>query len=412
MHRRILTLVTGAIGGQILAFATLPIISRLYTPDQMGSFQVMLALCNTLGIVTALSLERTLLLDLGRMRLATLRRLAGRTVVVTALASMPIYLLYAQIVPAAPMLVAGVPVVFFVGLTVFFRGSFLVEYTTAIAGEREKRASLAVFAKDLVRIGARIGLGLSAFNPVGLFIAVILDWATGTAVLWRHTRSTLRQRRGTLWRALRRYREYPFFYAPAAALTSLTSETPVLLLGTLYPARDVGLYGLAFLMLDRPSRIVAKAAGDVLTHRMARASVGQGRRAVVRNALLLAGLDLLALTGIAGTTWLIAGWLLGEEWIGVGLLAMACIPHALALFVSELSIGLFAAVARLSAGLARQVASVLALCLGFGLGYGMGWPVAGAVASAGSAHLLVQLGFLVQFARQFRAATPESGDPQ
>lgn len=402
MRRKILTLVTGAIGGQILAFAALPIISRLYAPEQLGSFQIMLAYCNTLGVVTALSLERTLLLDIGPRRTAALRRLSLRTALVVSLLSVPLYLLFAQVVSAAPLMVAGVPVVVFVLATVLFRGLFLVDYTAAIAAEEVRRASLAVFVKDMGRIAARIGLGLTVLNPVGLFIAGALDWATGTVMLWRKGRAGAAPRRKALRALLRRYREYPFFYAPAAALTTLTSQMPVLLLGSFYPVREAGLYSLAFLLLDRPSRIVAKASGDILTHHMARAGAAQGRRAVVGKAGLLSALNALALLLIAAITWGMAGWILGAEWADVGRLAFACVPHAMALFISDLSIGLFAAVARTASGLLRQLSSLAVLCMGFGLAYAMGWSVAATVFAAGMAHLVIQAGFLLHFARTFK----------
>lgn len=410
MRRKILTLVIGAIGGQILAFAALPIISRLYTPEQLGSFQIMLAFCNTLGIVTALSLERTLLLEIGPMRTATLRRLAGRTALVMALLSVPLYLLFVQIVPAAPLMVGGVPVIVFVWATVLFRGLFLIDYTAAIAAEEVRRASLAIFVKDVARIAARIGLGLSALNPIALFIAGALDWTTGVAMLWRRRHSGGCSRRRAFRALLWRYREYPFFYAPAAALTTLTSQMPVLLLGSAYPVREAGLYSLAFLLLDRPSRIVAKASGDILTHRMARAEAQTGRRNVVRKAVLLSMLNLGALLLIAAITWSMGSWILGREWAATGRLAFACVPHAMALFISDLSIGLFAAVSRTASGLVRQLGSLCVLCAGFGLGYAMGLPVIGTVLTAGLAHLLIQTSFLLHFARQFRNAAGE-GQP-
>ena len=412
MRRKILTLVSGAAGGQILAFATLPIISRLYLPEQLGSFQIMLAFCNTLGVIAALSLERTLLLNIGSIRNAALHRLASRTALTVALLSVPMYLIFAQIVPAAPLTVAGVPVVLFVLVTVLFRGLYLVDYTAAIAAEQVRRASLSVFVKDMLRIGARIGLGMTVLNPVGLFVAGALDWVSGTLVLWRRNRTRRKVRRRALAALLWRYREYPFFYAPAAAMTTLTSQMPVLLIGSLYPVRDAGLYSFAFLLLDRPSRIVAKAAGDVLTHRMARVSAVQGRRTVVGKAGMLSALSLAVMLVIAGITLLMADTVLGKEWSETGKLAFACVPHALALFVSDLSIGLFAAVARTSAGLLRQIGSLAVLCIGFGLAYAQGWSVGATVLTAGMAHLIVQVGFLAHFAHQLRAEAGNREGPR
>jgi O-antigen/teichoic acid export membrane protein len=358
MHRRIFILMTGAMGGQALAFIALPLIARLYTPDQLGAFQIMLAFCNTLGAVSALSLERTQLLDIGPRRKAYLGGLSLATVLTASLISVPGYLLFTLITPGAPLFVAGVPVLFFVLSMTLFRGLFLIEYTTAIATERDRTATFSVFVKDIVRIALRIGLGLTALNPVGLFVAGVADWFVGTVLLYRKGKmrwpSQLKRRA-----LLRRFRDYPLFYAPATALTSLTGQMPVLLLGSFYSVREAGLYSLAFLLLDRPSRILAKASGDVLMQGMARSSEGKSRNAVVQKAIVLSALNLPILLLIAFITYLMADTLLGSDWTGAGWLALACVPHALALFVSELSIGLFAAVARTASGLLVNGGAIL-----------------------------------------------------
>jgi len=92
---------------------------------------------------------------------------------------------------------------------------------------------------------------------------------------------------------------------------------------------------------------------------MARSSEGKSRNAVVQKAIVLSALNLPILLLIAFITYLMADTLLGSDWTGAGWLALACVPHALALFVSELSIGLFAAVARTASGLLVNGGAIL-----------------------------------------------------
>lgn len=400
MRKKILTLVTGAIGGQVLAFAVLPIISRIYSPEQLGEFQLMLAFCNTVGVVSALSLERALLLDLSDRMSEVLRKLCLLTVLATSFLSIPLYEVYSYMVLAAPVFIGGLPVLLFVFFTVLFRGFFLVEYTASISEERFRRASFSVFSKDVGRIVSRVGLGLTVLNPIGLFVAGVVDWMTGLITVRRYKRKHYSIHRAEFLEALRAYKEYPAFYAPAAAMTTLTSQMPVLLLGTFYPVREAGLYSLAFLLLDRPSRIVAKASGDVLSHRMARSKEVTSKSRILREASILSSLNLVALLLIAGITASLSGAVLGDDWSDVGRLAFACVPHALALFVSDLSIGLFAVVSRTMAGFFRQLASLLILVLVFGLAYAGGFSVSTTIFSAGCAHLLMQVLFLAHFARE------------
>jgi O-antigen/teichoic acid export membrane protein len=401
MYRRILVLLTGAMGGQALAFLFLPVITRLYSPDQLGAFQIMVAFCNTFGVVAALSFERSLLLKLGANLQSALRSFCLAVVAAMALLSGIFYLIFAQYVPAAPVFVAGVPVVVFVLLMTFFRGLFLVEYTLAIAQGRERAASVAVFTKDGLRIAARILLGLTWLNPLGLFVAAVIDWASGALVLGRGKRDIRVSwgRSRALWR---RFRDYPIFYAPAAGLTTLSAQTPLILLGIFYPLNQAGLYSIAFLLLDRPSRIFAKAAGDVLMHRMSRSTEAQGREAVIRKALFMSGFNLLALLGIAAVTYGLAGGILGTAWQATGVLAFACIPHALALFLSDLSIGLFAAVAQTASGLLRQVLALCVLLSSFAVAHLAGWSVFATVFVVGAAHFAVQICFILILARRFR----------
>jgi len=387
-------------GGQALAFLALPIIARLYSPEQLGYFQVMVAFCNTIGAISALSFERALLLDLGPARNSALAGLCLILVAGITVIALPLYGLFASVSVAAPVIVAGIPALVFVGAMVFFRGLFLINYTFAVSNQQVSSASWAIFLKDMARVTVRIGLGLTALNPMGLFVAGVVDWAVGSIVLWRQRpkfRWAPRKWRALIWR----FRQFPLFYAPAAALTSLNTQMPVLLLGSLYTAREAGLYALAFLILDRPGRILAKAAGDVLMHSMAREDASGRRMAVVRNAIVLAILNLGTLLLIAGCAYQIAESFLGARWAETGFLALACIPHALALFLSDLSIGLYAAVSRTASSLVREISSALVLFFIFLSAYLLEQPMESAIFFSGLGHLLVQLGFLKRFYRHF-----------
>lgn len=406
MRGKILTLTSGAMAGQALAILSLPLITRLYTPDQLGMFQVMLAFCNMLGVIGALCFERALLLKIGPVHVAVLGRLCLWVIVGMTLLSVPLYLGFAHLVPAAPLWIAGAPVVGIVAALTLSRGLFLLRYTQTLAEGNMRRASLAVFLKDLARILARIGLGLSALNPIGLFVAAVVDWTSGLFLVKpQDPKPHAHLPRFPLRALWRRYRQYPMFYAPAAALTTLVAQMPLLLLSSLYSAREAGLYALAFLLLDRPGRILAKAGGDILMQRMAHAKAAQARRNVLHKTALLSSLTFLALLIIAGLTWALAGPLLGRDWVTTGLLAFACLPHVLALFLSDLSIGLFAARAQSKTGLLRQILAAVILVISFALAHGLGLPVVQTVLVAGLAHCALQITVLALF---YRGLTSEA----
>ncbi|PTK21419.1 oligosaccharide flippase family protein, partial [Staphylococcus saprophyticus] len=52
--KNVITLMTGTLMGQLLIILTLPVITRLYSPEQFGEYSNMVAIISILGVITTL----------------------------------------------------------------------------------------------------------------------------------------------------------------------------------------------------------------------------------------------------------------------------------------------------------------------------------------------------------------------
>ncbi len=408
MFSRMASLLSGALAGQILTFLTLPLVTRLYDPEAFGEFYIALAYCNALGTVAALSMERTLYLAKNERRRDDLTILCYQLVAFTSVVSAAFYSVFASLLENAPTTVVGVPVFIFVGLIIFARGAYLVSFSRTIIAEKFKLASFVIPVKDISRISTRLLLGATSLSGVGLFVSAAIDWIVGFLILVRGTRS-LKIKKLSWTRAialLHKYREFPTYNVPAVVLTVAVTQAPILLIGKFYGLVEAGLFGLAFMLLDRPSIILARAAGDVLTQKMASerliGRVVQNARDTSGHFKLLVFLEILMLILIAAASYLVVPLVFDARWEGVGHMVVACIPHVLALFVAETSSGLFAVSLRVRSALVRQATALTSMVIVFYALFQWELPLYQCMFVMGVANLIVQSLFLWFFFKSFK----------
>ncbi|WP_432724056.1 oligosaccharide flippase family protein [Staphylococcus equorum] len=55
--KNVLTMMSGTLAGQIIIIATMPIISRIYTPNQFGEYSNVVAIIGIISVLTTLKYD-------------------------------------------------------------------------------------------------------------------------------------------------------------------------------------------------------------------------------------------------------------------------------------------------------------------------------------------------------------------
>ena len=386
--RAVLTLVAGGALAQALPLLLGPWLSRLYTPQQFGQYNLFAAVSANVAVVACARYEFALPLLGDPLEAAALRTLCLRVLAVVTLAS-----------------ATGAAGWFWWsahGWTAWLPVAVAVLGWLSLATLWATRAQAyrALAIARVVQYGgaslAQAGAALLGAGVQGLIVAPIAAAAAAAAVLrlpLKDDASPAPRR----WRELaRRFRDFPLLNTPHAFMGALQDTAAIALLIAWQGPVAAGFWGFALRYLKAPATLVGGAVSQTLYPQLAAhgASIDhdadahaplrvtrEGRAAVRR---VMAGLAAIAAPLVlllsAFGPWMFE-WLFGAQWRGAGELSRALAVYigmhfvAAPLAVVTLAWGAQAWALRLA--LVGQVAFVAALAAGLKLDglQGAGWGV-------------------------------------
>lgn len=317
-----LGILTGSALAQLLAFAALPVLSRLYTPSETAHYAVLLGLGAVLASFAGLRLDLAIPIpkaaddSRGLFWLAAL----APTVVLPATALLALILHLFGIWDASSLDLVDylLVAVFVVAVTVFTAASQL-----AI---RLRSYSLLGRIPVIQMVGTLVGqvaLGAMGFGR-GLFVGGVIGRSLGIVRLVRSCDIRLDQfpgRAGSV-RLLREYWRFPVVFAPASLVEVLGSNLAALMLPSLFGFGPAGLYAMAVRVAGVPGTILSQSAGQVFLGEFARApSRATSLRVFFRWSAALLCMAIVTTSLIWVLSPLVLPWLLGGAWSGTAELA-------------------------------------------------------------------------------------------
>lgn len=333
----------GSAGGQVLALAAAPLLSRIYRPADFGVFAVVAALVVTIGTVAAFRFELAVPLPEEERDAQALVALGLAAAGVTALLGTVV------------VLVAGADVSRLFGQPELARWLWVVPPAAAAMGVVLVLNQLAVrhrrygsigqrsFAQSLTIVVTQLGAGLAGLRPGGMALGLGVGQVASAVVLLRD--AGLRSAEGRAGRdrrrlraVARRYRRFPLLLAPSGLLNILGTQFPVLLIASWYGASVAGWLGLTQRVVAMPAALVASAVAQVYLaeiSRAAREGAGTGRRIFVgasRKLTLIAVPSALLLVVAAPAAFSV---LFGAGWATSGSYAQALAVYMAVQFVAS-----------------------------------------------------------------------------
>ena len=304
--RGMLTLATGAGAGKLIGIASLPIITRLYSPADIGalavfaSFLMLAAPLLTLQYRQALPVPRTdgAAINLLCLCASLIFGMSSFLAAALALAADPLFRALSMDAVASWwwMLPLGTAV-------------YALFTTCQLWATRRRRygaIARAEVTQSAAGNGAKIALAFALPPPLGLLVGHVVAQGGGIvqlgavtvpdiARLWRHV--TLRRVRTVA----RQYQGFPLFRLPSQLVLILSSQAPVFFIAAFFGAATAGQFGLAMMALSMPMNLIGRTMAKAFFGEMAHL----GRRAgpEIRQSVLL-------LTRLLGAVGLVVALLL------------------------------------------------------------------------------------------------------
>lgn len=334
-----MALTAGATGARGLALLSIPLLTRLYTPEQFGVFglfsSVLLLLVPlaTFRYMTALPLPRTDRAAFAVLALAFVLLVGFSLVllVVALLAGAPLLtgLGLGDLLPYALLIPAGV----------FFASLFETLSMWATRARAYRVIAITQIWQAIGGEGSKLLLGVLAVGPIGLVAGYILGQVSGLRNIitrfWAVFRAFLPRLSVRHMRIVaHRYRGFPINRMPAQFLLALGMQAPLLLTAGYFDAATTGQMALAMTAFALPFALVGQATSRAYFGEMAKLGAQNAGEILVRMRQVMLTLGLMALPVSAVLFFYaepIATFVLGADWAQAGrfisFLAIALVPQ-------------------------------------------------------------------------------------
>ena len=330
---------------QGLLVVAAPVLTRLYSPQDMGLMGLYLAYVGFVTVAVSLRYDAAIVSARDRSE-------AAHLVVISVLLIVPTSMCFAAFLygmirlkllgfgnlPAYTVLLA-LPFTLLVGVFGALRYWFIREETLGVV-------SKALVAQSGARSFFQVAFGAFRIGWVGLVGGDLLSRATS---VWRMVRigwpavlpEVFPWNRGKAVAALRAHRQFPLFSLPSSIVDTLALSLPLPLIADLYGPSSAGHFSLVLRVLSLPLALVGTSVADAFHGRLAayaRDEPSRGTAFFHRTArvLFLIGSGPTILLVIFGET--LFRLVFGQQWAVAGQLATVVAPWTLTqLVVSPLS---------------------------------------------------------------------------
>ena len=327
--RGMTTLASGSVAAKLIKLLTLPVITRLYAPEDIGALAVFAAL--VLLLVPAVTMQYSRGLPIAAGDAAAMNLLA-----VAATCSLLLSLILGAVLAlgASPLLhmlsmQALLPFWWMLPLGALCGGSYLTLQLWATRKRSFRGMAGAEIAKGASASLGKIALFFFLPGAFALILASVMSQIGAVGVLAAQLRQdlrrlarhiTLRRMRAMAWR----HRSFPTFRLPSHLTLLMASKMPVFYLAAGHGPATAGQFGLAMLALSAPMTLIGRSMGKAFfgeAARIDRATPAALRRTVVSVTRILAGIGLLITAAIMLGAPALFPLIFGAQWAEAGQLA-------------------------------------------------------------------------------------------
>lgn len=324
-----LAILRGTVMGQIIMFASLPLLSRIFSPDSFGTFQSMQSVLSLLLIICSLRLEIAILStnedELPHL-ITACTALCLLTSLITLLVVSILWLFFRQTISqwgAASFLIPSSLLVAGLGQILSYLSLRLQAFgITATA----KIVQSVIYSTSALIMGIllRSTLGLMVADVLGR-IALVFSSLRGAILATLCHPPAISH---ATWRAMRSNMNYPLFSMPSAVINVLGSSFTSVMLLTLFSAKEAGNYAMVERMIGAPVAVLAGAASQAFMAALSQQSDDPREKRtlflrIIKMNALLGALPVLFLAAAAPS---LAPGLLGAKWATAGTYARILAP--------------------------------------------------------------------------------------
>lgn len=266
--QRILVVVSGSAGAQIISISTYPLISRLFTASEFGVLTVFLALTNVGALIGTLRLDQAVVLP---EKEEEANSLVTMVLVFSALFSIVAFMVYGGIDFLIGFTEKGhVSGIFYLmPIAIVLSSASLALRALTIRSNLFRILSFSATAKAGLLVGTILflnsfkelsGLSVLVLSNIGALVVEVTILLTS---LMRKSKFELLLDMQLGKDMLKKFRKFPVFQLPADFVNMAGAQSPTYLLGALYDPALVGYFGMTQRIFGLPIKLVSASTLEV-----------------------------------------------------------------------------------------------------------------------------------------------------
>ncbi|MEJ1921957.1 lipopolysaccharide biosynthesis protein [Microbacterium sp. KHB019] len=313
-------MLSGTVGAQLITLMALPLLSRLYSPEEFGYFSLVLALTAIVGPAATLRFETAAMLP---AETRDVRALVWNALLV----SVGVALLSGGVLQVITW--SGITdlskydyISLWVGAMVLIYALFAIFSQLSLRNRQYALVSQRSVVRAGVTAAGQLGLGLLGQGAAGLTAGAALGNLAGLIAMAKSARTYLhypgRAALGEVWR---NYWRFPVLFTPSALLNALGLQAPLVGFTLIYGVSIGGQLGMAERIVGLPITLVGVAIGQVIdaeVSKRVRERSGGLHRTYVRYSSALVAIAALVALGFGVLGGWVVPWLLGADWALAG----------------------------------------------------------------------------------------------
>ncbi len=265
--KNMMILASGTAGAQVIAFAAMPIITRIYSPSDFGVLSIFIAILS-------------LLVPFATFRYSVAIPLPRRSQTAVSVLALSVLLSFAVAIFMTIVLFFSADYIFelfsvsvlkkywwLLPIAILGAGAYeaLVSWST-----REKQFKIIAKTKMTQSIASsivKIVLGFLAFKPFGLLIGHVVAQVAGIGSIVSQSQAVFLQNKKhiTLSRIFflaKRYSDFPKYQIASRFLLAFASQTPLMFVAWMYDSETTGQLALALMVLGIPIALIGSTMGQ------------------------------------------------------------------------------------------------------------------------------------------------------
>ncbi len=266
--KNVIIVMSGTALAQIIGFALVPVISRLFTPADFGVFGSFNAVVGVISAGITMEYSQAIMLPKEKNDALNLFFISCFSTIIISFLCMlvclmaPSYMLELMKAPGVWMLALLV-------FTILITGFNVTLQAWCVRAKAFKHTSVSQVIRSISSNGMQVGFGFFKTGPIGLIVSTILaDLLASINLLHVFLSDSRKKAHEISWVRMKElakeYHDFPMYSASQNLINALSSGLPVLLLTHFFSITVAGSYAFGVRLLSAPMGLLTRALRQVL----------------------------------------------------------------------------------------------------------------------------------------------------